>query len=97
MRNIESSITSEREHAPRLESWLLMCLISLIPGVLIVILPRERLVPLLVPIIGSMVVLLTLGLIMLWRTERAHRRQEEQEAGEQHGAVDDLDLRRLEA
>jgi hypothetical protein len=78
MSNIDLSVKSQGEPTPpSLEPWLLVCLLALIPGVLIVILPRARLVPLLAPIIGGMVVLLAIGFVMLWRTDREHRRKQD--------------------
>jgi undecaprenyl pyrophosphate phosphatase UppP len=73
-----------------------MCLLAMLPAVLIVVLPGDRLAPLLAPIIGSMVGLLAIGLVMLWRTER-QRGPEQREADEVSEAVDSLDLRRREA
>jgi hypothetical protein len=98
MPDIEPSVTSEREHLPpSLEPWLLMCLLAFIPGLLIVILPRERLTPLLGPVIGSMIMFLTIGLIMLWRTERAHRQKRDREPGDPRDIAERSDLRRYEA
>ena len=98
MSNIDPSVASQREHTPpSLEPWLLVCLLALIPGLLIVILPRARLLPLLAPIIGSVVVLLAIGFVMLWRTERAHRREGSPELGNPRELGDRLDFRRREA
>jgi undecaprenyl pyrophosphate phosphatase UppP len=103
MSNYKPSWVSEREQPPpKLEPWLLMCLLAMLPAVLIVMLPGDRLAPLLVPIVGSMVALLVIGLAMLWRKERqsgTERREgrEGREVAEASEAVDGLELRRREA
>ena len=88
---------SEREHPPpSLEPWLVVCLLALLPAVLILVLPHERLVSLLLPIIGSMILLFVTGTVMLWRAER-ERGGSHLEHRESSEAADRLGLRRPEA
>jgi hypothetical protein len=70
-----SAASDARQSMPGIEPWLLVCLLALVPGALIVFLPRPVLLPLLVPICGSMLTLLAAGLIMLFRTEWKLRRE----------------------
>ena len=83
MRNNDASMSTYHEQSPSLEPWLLTCLLALLPGLLIVILPHDRLTPLLAPIIGSMVALLAAGLFMLWRTSRGRRHESSPERHDQ--------------
>src|SRR4051812_45668038 len=74
MSNNQRITPPEREQPPpSLEPWLVVCLLALLPAVLIVVLAHERLVSLLVPIIGSIVLLFGIGLVMLWRATRERR------------------------
>jgi hypothetical protein len=61
--------------SPAFEPWLVVCLLAFVPGSLIVLLPRERLLPLLVPICGSVVALVLAGLVMLCRSEWKRRQE----------------------
>jgi undecaprenyl pyrophosphate phosphatase UppP len=75
MSKIRQSVASDGEQPqPGLEPWLVVCLLAFVPGALIVFLPRATLAPLLVPICGTMVALLLVGLVMLARVEWRHRR-----------------------
>jgi hypothetical protein len=68
MSKIDKAVASDGgQPSPGFEPWLVVCLLAFVPGALILLLPRERLLPLLVPICGSMVALILAGLVMLWR------------------------------
>jgi uncharacterized membrane protein len=91
MSKIEQSVASDGGE-PGFEPWFVVCLLAFVPGALIVILPREMLAPLLVPICASMVALLVAGLVMLFRTEWKRRRDAARTPGVALEAADRLDF-----
>jgi hypothetical protein len=93
MSNIDKAVAADGSHtSPRLEPWLVVCLLALLPGALIVVLPAATLLPLLVPICGSMIALIAIGLGMLWRTERKPRNEQARSPGDGHRTADGLEF-----
>lgn len=93
MSKIDTVVASDGgQPAPSLEPWLVVCLLAFVPGALIVILPRATLLPLLVPICGSMVALILAGLAMLWRTEWKRRNEGARTREDAGGTVDSLEF-----
>ena len=72
------------QNTPSLEPWIVVCLLAFVPAVLIVILPHAALRTALLPIIGSMVVLISAGLAMLWRGTRKRRSAEAHQRDQPH-------------
>ncbi|MFL5605805.1 MAG: hypothetical protein ACJ8AD_05105 [Gemmatimonadaceae bacterium] len=92
MSNVDKAVASDGgQPSPGFEPWLVVCLLAFVPGALIVLLPRERLLPLLLPICGSMVALVLAGLVMLCRTEWK-RRHERARARNARGPADGLEF-----
>jgi undecaprenyl pyrophosphate phosphatase UppP len=93
MSKIDKAVASDDgQSSPGFEPWLVVCLLAFVPGALIVLLPRERLLPLLVPICGSMVALILAGLVMLWRTERKRRTEGARAQRNERGTARGLEL-----
>ena len=92
MSRIDTAVPSGAgQPSPAFEPWLVVCLLAFVPGALIVLLPRERLVPLLLPICGSMIALVLAGLVMLCRSEWK-RRHERARARHARGVANGLEF-----
>ena len=92
MSKIDQSGAPDDASTPGLEPWLVVCLLAFVPGALIVLLPRATLAPLLVPLCGSMIALLVVGLVMLARAEWEHRRRGPRASADPRRSDDALEL-----